>query len=188
MQDILDDENLKKKYSPEGIRFASFWTRVGATFLDTIVMIPIITIGLFNMMDWKSLPLFLVLQLAALLYKPLMEAQYGATLGKMGAKIKVVDANFQNIDLPQSLNRYLFYFAGSFMGLLGGLMLFMSENFQETTDLFELAELQGKMGTPEIDQFLNLLVFVSCVFCAFDPMKQTLHDKIAKTYVVHTEG
>jgi len=136
MNEILDDEIIGKKYSPENVRFASFWTRVAASILDSFVLMPILFLGVYNMMTWKSLPLYFVLQLAALIYKPWMEAEYGATIGKMATKIKVVTIDYQDINLQQSLNRYAFYFANSFMGLIG---------------------------------------------------KQTLHDKIAKTYVVNAE-
>lgn len=188
MHNILDDENLKQKKSPEDVRFATFWTRVGASLIDSLIMIPLIVGGVFNMMDFKNLPLYLLLQVAALLYKPWMEGNYGATLGKMAVKIKVVTTDFQDINLQQSLNRYVFYFANSFMGLAGGFLLFIHKDFSETSDFYELAELQAKIGMPEIEQFLSLLVFVSCIFCTFDPLKQTLHDKVAKTYVIHTEG
>jgi len=187
MHEILDDENISKRYSPENVRFAGFWTRVAASILDSFILIPILFLGVYNMMSWKSLPLYIVLQVAALIYKPWMEAEYGATLGKMATKIKVVNTDYQDINLQQSLNRYLFYFANSFMGLVGGFMLFMEEEFMELTDFYDIADLQAKIGTPEIDQFLGLLIFVSCIFCASDLKKQTLHDKIAKTYVVNSE-
>ena len=187
MNEILDDKNIKKRYSPENVRFAGFWIRVAASVLDSFVLMPILFLGVYNMMTWKNLPLYFVLQIAALVYKPLMEAEYGATLGKMATKIKVVTTDYQDISFQQSLNRYLFYFANSFMGLIGGFMLFMNENFAELSDFYDIAELQAKSGTPEIDQFLGLLVFVSCIFCTADPFKQTLHDKVAKTYVVNVE-
>jgi len=187
MREILDDENIRKSYSPKNVRFASFWVRVGANILDSFVLLPLLFLGIYNMMTWKNLPLYIILQLAALIYKPLMEAEYGATLGKMATKIKVVTTDYQDINFSQSLNRYVFYFANSFMGLISGFMLFMEEDFISLSDFYAIAELQAKTGTPEIDQFLALLVFVSCIFCAADPLKQTLHDKIAKTYVVNEE-
>jgi uncharacterized RDD family membrane protein YckC len=161
--------------------------RVAASVLDSFVLMPILILGVYNMMSWKNLPLYFVLQLAALLYKPWMEAEYGATLGKMVIKIKVVTTDYQDISLQQSLNRYAFYFANSFMGLIGGFMLFMQEEFASLADFYKIAELQAQIGTPEIDQFLGLLIFVSCIFCTADPLKQTLHDKLAKTYVVNAE-
>jgi uncharacterized RDD family membrane protein YckC len=186
MNEILDDENIRK-HSPENVRFASFWTRVAASLLDSIVLMPILLLGVYNMMTWKNLPLYFLLQIAAMVYKPLMEAEKGATLGKMATKIKVVTTDYKDIDLQQSLSRYAFYFANSFMGLIGGFMIFLQEEFAETSDFYAIAELQAKIGTPEIDQFLGLLVFVSCIFCTADPLKQTLHDKMAKTYVVNAE-
>ncbi len=187
MHEILDDENIKKRPSAENIRFAGFWVRVAASVLDSLILMPALFLGVYNMMAWKSLPLYFILQIAVLLYKPWMEAEYGATLGKMITKIKVVTTDYQDINLQQSLNRYAFYFANSFMGLIGGFMLFMQEEFATLTDFYDIAELQAQIGTPEIDQFLGLLIFVSCIFCAADPLKQTLHDKMAKTYVVNAE-
>ena len=187
MNEILDAKEVKKRPSPENVRFAGFWIRVAASLLDSLLLSPILFLGVYNMMAWKSLPLYLVLQLIVLIYKPLMEVKYGATIGKMMTKIKVVTTDYQDINLQQSLNRYLFYFANSFMGLIGGFMLFIEKDFAPLTDFYEIIELQAKISTPEIDQFLGLLVFVSCIFCIADPLKQTLHDKIAKTYVVNAE-
>lgn len=187
MNEILDNENIKKRHSPENVRFADFWIRVAANLLDTIILAPILLLGMYNMMTWKSLLLYFVLQVTVLIYKPWMEAEYGATLGKMATKIKVVTTDYQNIDLQQSLNRYIFYFANSFMGLIGGFMLFMQEEFATLSDVLEITKLQMQIGSPEISQFLGLLIFVSCIFCTADPLNQTLHDKIAKTYVVNSE-
>jgi len=187
MNEIFDDNNIDKTYSPENVRFADFGVRVAANILDSLVIMPILSLGIYNMMTWKNLPLYLVLQLAALVYKPLMEAEYGATLGKMITKIKVVTTDYKDISLHQSLNRYVFYFANSFMGLIGGFMFFLEEDFASITSLNEINELQAKINTSDINSFLVLLIFVSCIFCLVDPMKQTLHDKVAKTYVVNAE-
>ncbi len=183
MSNILDDDLLKIPAEP-ALPLASFWTRVGATLLDSLILMPLIGLGVYNMITWKILPLFILLQIAAMAYKPLLEWQYGQTLGKQAVNIRVVDAQLAPITLQQSLNRYIFYFANSFMGLVAGIMLFGTEDFAAATDFMTVAELQQQATDETVTQFLSLLVFVSCFFAAFDPMTQTLHDKIAKTFVV----
>lgn len=173
---------------PQGeVMLASFWIRIGATLIDGFVLMPLLAVGVYNMMTWKILSLYLLVQIAAMVYKPLLEWKYGQTIGKKAVKIRVVSLDLRPITLQQSLNRYVLYFANSFMGLVAGALLFSTEDFAETTDLFAVAELQQQVVNETVTNFLSLLVFVSCFLSAFDPRRQTLHDKIAKT-VVRTEG
>ncbi|MBK8392708.1 MAG: RDD family protein [Saprospiraceae bacterium] len=49
----------------------------------------------------------LVIGILLMCYKPFMEFQYGATLGKMAVKLKVVNLDFEKITLSQSIIRYI---------------------------------------------------------------------------------
>lgn len=184
MSNIIDEDFLKKPEENNALEFATFWQRVWASVLDGALFLPLGLLGIYNFTNWKSMPLFLLLQLCTMLYKPLLEWKYGATFGKMAARIKVISVTGGAISLQQSFNRWILYFFSSFSSFLAGFFLFYKDDFYELTDFTKMAELLGTSGVPEIQQIASIAVSVSCLFVFFDLRRQSLHDKIAKTYVV----
>lgn len=92
MSDHILDENYDDLDGEErNYRFAGFWIRVGATIVDILVMLPFVGLSFYILLVLKSLPLMIVITVIMAAYKPLMEYQYGATLGKMAVGIKVVN-------------------------------------------------------------------------------------------------
>lgn len=187
MSNIIDEDFLKKPEENNALEFATFWQRVWASVLDGALFLPLGLFGIYNLSHWKSMPLFVLVQLFVMLYKPLLEWKYGATLGKMAARIRVIDVNGGPISLQQSFNRWILYFFSSFSSFLAGFALFYKDDFYNLTDFAEMAELLGSSGVPEIQQIASIAVSVSCFFVFFDIRRQSLHDKIAKTYVVKAD-
>ncbi len=76
------DQPLQESGDDVYRRPAGFWIRVLAYFIDGIVLLPLmglLWLGLNN----GSPTLRLLPYLAAIFYKPILEALYGATLGKI---------------------------------------------------------------------------------------------------------
>ena len=88
-------------------RPAGFWIRFGAQIIDGLVFIPIVVLTFYNMYRFKSTVLLVAITLPGLVYKPLMESFYGATLGKMSCGIKVIDDNCNKISLTRAYIRFL---------------------------------------------------------------------------------
>ncbi len=102
------------------LNYAGFWTRFAAVFLDGIILWIVNTMinvafgfGMFRTVGPQTggLPptFFLVffLQIAiALSYEVVLIGKYGATLGKMACKIKVVTADGGQVSYLRSLGRY----------------------------------------------------------------------------------
>jgi uncharacterized RDD family membrane protein YckC/DNA-directed RNA polymerase subunit RPC12/RpoP len=109
------------------MRYAGFWIRFGAAFIDGILLnLSSLVVGLIggaisSAGDAGAVAggsLLAVYYLAMLAYGPFMHGKYGATLGKMAVKIKVVRADGAPISYGLAVGR-------SFAKLLSGIILYI---------------------------------------------------------------
>ena len=113
-----------------------------------------------------------------------MEWKYGATLGKMLTKLKVVDYDLNSISFEQSVKRFSIYFLSYFFSLLSSIAIFSHPEFYQVsgedmeflfeTDLYWIY----LMAILLLNLFTASFVFIT-------KKKQGLHDFIAKTYCVN---
>ena len=102
------------------LTYAGFWIRFGAVFLDGVILSVVniairlaAGLGAFQS-NWDPSPGFPValvlgslLQMAiAIAYETVMIGKYGATLGKMACKIKVVTPDGGRVSYARALGRY----------------------------------------------------------------------------------
>ena len=148
-------QKLKEGVSLAGeMEYAGFWIRLGAKFIDGIILGAIsmfvsfgagfMMISSFDPSHAFALSMILnVLQIAiAATYTTWFLGRYGATLGKMACKIKVVTADGERVSYARALGRHFAEFISSLILLIGYIM------------------------------------------AAFDNQKRTLHDRICNTRVV----
>ena len=141
------------------MRYAGFWLRLGAIFLDSIILIVIravansglaliagLSMGHALGTEQRGLSLTVVLMAIQLgtgiSYETILIGKYGATLGKMACKIYVVTAEGGRVSYLRACGRYFARVLSAFTLLIGYIM------------------------------------------AAFDPEKRTLHDRICNTRVV----
>lgn len=153
---------MQERSESIALEFAGFWRRLGAYFIDLIILsigIGILSsiwglgltsfwnIGeLFNLPEWATLPFVALGSLLSLL----IEAAYfvafwvwrGQTPGKMALSMKLIRTDGSKITLGTALLRYLGYIVST------------------------------------------VIFFIGFIWIAFDSRKQGLHDKMADTYVV----
>ena len=181
--DILDfnyDEGIERR----PIEYASFWTRVGASLLDTLILLPVAFLNIYNILDFKQLPLYLLLGFVPLVYKVFMEFKYGATLGKMIVKINVINEEEEPISLEQAIVRNIFYLLVSVISFMAGLYLFVQPSFSSITTFLEYGLVMQAGPLQLVSQIANVLFLVSCLFVIFRDNRQALHDSMAGTYVI----
>ncbi len=180
-KEILDDNNHNRI---RNVEYAGFGERLLASILDGLItMLPIGAFMYFGYVN-KSLILLLVGAILGMLYKPLMEGLWGATLGKMILKIQMVDSDLDQIDLGQSLLKNAIYIVSSLIGILGHFWLVGTEAFQESEGFLEAsAASQGSPYTTITYVWVGVM-FISCFAMLASDLKQTLHDKLAGTYCV----
>lgn len=181
---VLDDEFVFNKTKPK-VKWAGFWIRVLASFIDVVAYAPLIGLNIYNLNTIRSLPLQLLINLLTIAYKPYMEYHYGATLGKMAVGIKVVNKDFEQITLSQSLLRYIPLGIGQLISIVATILVFQHPDFPATSGWLEVGALQNEVVPASLNSISSLLLFASCIVVAFTDRKQGVHDMIANTYCIY---
>ena len=168
-------------------RPAGFWIRVGASIIDSLVFLPIGILSYWNMFSLKSTAVLVLISLPKLIYKPLMESFFGATLGKMSCRIKVIGEDGNKLSLIGAYIRFFPFLLSAGVGLASQLILFSSPQFESITSWTELGQAQQGSFLVVISYPVNILVLIDCVCVAFTFRKRALHDMMAESYCVYKE-
>ena len=141
----------------QDLEYVGFWPRVGASILDTIILVIITSPILIAIYGWayytdESMPLiagpadFLVSWVFPAVAVIMFWLYRQATPGKMAVSARVVDARTgKSLSVGQAIGRYLAYFVSALPLCLG------------------------------------------IIWVAFDPKKQSWHDKLAGTVVIRSQ-
>ncbi len=168
-------------------RPAGFWIRVGASLVDTVVFIPIIILNYWNIFSLKSSTVLVLVCLPGFLYKPIMESFFGATLGKMACRIKVIDDRGRRLSLFRAYCRALPFLAQSALGLAIQLVWFSSPEYQSAASWLEASQARPQTLLDILNPLLTLVVIIDCVFAGFTRRKRALHDMLAESFCVYKE-
>ncbi|KAA3638015.1 MAG: RDD family protein [Bacteroidetes bacterium] len=184
---ILDDELTQNEVSLNDVKFAGFWIRVGASLIDFFILLPVLLLGVYNSLNFKSLPLMLLITLIGFLYKPYLEWKKGGTFGKLAVGVKVVDYSLKNIDLDQAFRRYFPWIISYIISVIIDIHVYTLPEFQDIDQFLELAPLVEQSPLNSISTFYNLIFLILVGSLIFDPRKQGVHDKYAGTYCILTK-
>jgi uncharacterized RDD family membrane protein YckC len=167
---------------------AGFWIRVGASIIDFLIFIPIVVLSIWNTWYPKSTVILILITLPGLIYKPFMEAFYGATLGKMACKVKVIDEKGNKLSLLNAYIRYFPRLLHTGVMLISALILYSSPEFQAAESMQELAEAQQGTGILDVIGYVALaFIIIDCICVAFTFRKRAIHDMMAESYCVYKE-
>jgi uncharacterized RDD family membrane protein YckC len=166
------------------VKYAGFCLRVGASILDSIVLLPLVWIGITNMTQYKSIAIAIIIQTISFLYKPLMEGFKGATLGKMVYTIQVVDSKMNNISLQDSFLRNIPWFGSYIIGLATSIYFFTATGFNGMNSFMDIGIAMQDSSLNTINQIYNLIFLIIGITVAANIRKQGLHDKIANTFCI----
>ncbi len=187
-QQLLDNDLQTMPQQNDSVKqFAGFWIRFGASFIDGLVYLPLVLLNMYNLYEIKSLPLQLFIVLLLIVYKPFMEYKYGATLGKMALKIKVVSANFESLSLSQAVVRFSPWLLSQIVSLISTILLYLNPSFQDANTMLEVGTLQNEVFSSIIGTTASFLVLISGLIIAFDSRKQGLHDMLANTFCIYRD-
>ncbi len=174
-------ENISAELKVLG--YADFRQRLHAFAVDYLIFIPLGMLTAYNLLHGKNFNIEIVATLIWFIYKPYMEWKYGATFGKIAAKIRVVDANMKFPPFNQVMMRFLPYFAVGLSGLFVNYSVFCSDAFLTAKTLDEINVI--KENVPIEGAFFSLLFFIGSVtLIFFDDKKRALHDKFSECYCV----
>src|SRR5207247_9204407 len=124
-----------------GLSYASVWTRFGAVFLDGIILFVVnMLVSLIAGFTFvqaagaqpterlgAQLIVFFINMTIAVCYETLMIGKYGATLGKMAAKVRVVTAEGGKVSYARALGRYFSKFLSIMICAIGYIMAAFDE-------------------------------------------------------------
>jgi uncharacterized RDD family membrane protein YckC len=175
---------MNQTSSNDTVVHATFLQRLYAFIVDCLVFIPLNLLGNFNTLSIKSLALSVLITAVWWIYKPVMEWKFGATLGKMALKIRVVDEDLQAISLNQAALRFLPYFAVSLSLLFSTFALFGIDGFYEANTFEAFQNLDHNIPGIDTTQFTVFFFIFSCSSIMLDEKKQSIHDRISKTYCI----
>lgn len=178
--------------SPVGVNqnevvYGGFWTRLGAMIVDGFVLAPLtVSIMYFNVVSWKSVEVLIIFTLLSLMYKPFMEYMYGATLGKMALRLKVVNLQFEKASLEEILLRNVFHIVPSVISLFFSIGMYNDSEFLEIDGYLEFATFSQQFQSIQIISWVSsCITLVDLIVMLADDRKRSLHDRIGKTFVVH---
>lgn len=164
-------------------KLSSIGKRFGAMLIDGILVgIVTVPVMIFNVFDLRTSYIFILFSLAGMLYKPLMEYKYGATLGKMAVSIRVIDYSGAPITFQQAFLRSIFNLISQTLSLITMIMI-VSSGLQIDT-LQQYSQVLEEQPLNRISQAFNLLILADYIPAFFDKQKRCLHDRIARTLVV----
>ena len=161
--------------------------RFAAWFVDQVLLLVVLLPTYYFMVVKPNLTAVVLLWGVQFLYKPLLEARLGGTLGKLLLRLRVVDrGTYRRVSVNQSFVRYLPFAVSQFASLFVLIRMFSSA---------ELAEISGLQAYVNYSTYypLNQSFFVnlcnnfpvfSSVWMIMDPWNRSLHDRWAQTFVI----
>jgi uncharacterized RDD family membrane protein YckC len=171
---------------------AGFWIRVVAALIDYIIVLAPLQVGAFIAFSYvKNLPLFLLLSspgFVYIVYKPLMESRYGATLGKMACGLRVIDQQGRRLSIVAAYVRFLPWLVTAVVHLITLVWVFSLPQFQAVSGFLELGRLTQQSPVHSLNTILGYVFMIDCVTAAFTTRKRAIHDMIAGSYCVWKVG
>lgn len=185
MTDQLLDEILPevKEY-----KYAGFWTRFGASFIDGLILIPLNLSYFLVFINSSLIWVAVICTIISMLYKPYLEITRGSTWGKDALGIKVLKLDGENIGMTEGLKRWILPFGLSgIVGVAAMLLLALSmDTGVEITPWEIVAQAQTKDGALNIlNVVASLVTLVFGISIAIDKKSRGLHDQIGGTMVVY---
>lgn len=175
--------------------YASFWSRLGASLVDLLILVPIV-LGLhffYGLGVWAAYLLAALTCFLYPLYHIYFNAKYGGTLGKLFFGIRVTRPNGDKIVFQQALLR-------SSVDLFFAVMLLVVEIFSISQMLGDasvassMAERTYILSSGEwpdlynsVDDIENIWVWSELLVMLMNKYRQALHDFIAGTVVINKE-
>jgi uncharacterized RDD family membrane protein YckC len=186
MDNLLDDAFNEKPLNSNQVVFATFWSRVWASLIDALIIMPIVLpLMFYNMSTWKNVLILIAVIIVPPVYKVFMEYTYGATWGKMAQRIVVVNYDFEKPSLETILLRNIVGIATAAATFLSTLYVFSLDGFKEVTGFIEYTtfmEQNNQVNT--VNNVMSLVSLIDVLMMLSDKQNRTYHDKIGKTYVV----
>lgn len=184
-ESILDEDLAAKEVTFDNVEFAGFWIRFGASLVDMLILIPLYILNYYNLMNFKSMFVMLIITFLTAAYKPYLEWKKGGTYGKSALGIKLVDSSLNNISGEQAIKRYFPWIISLVISAILNILLFINPEFENLNDFMEIGLMLQDSPLNTISSIYNF-VFIGLIGgLIFDSKKQGFHDRYAGTYCIN---
>lgn len=180
-------ENLLNGFEEPPYSYVGFAPRLAALFIDGIILVAVSYLLRLPLKELGNHVVMLIVTfIIPLLYSLILEYKYGATLGKMLLRIKIVNYELQPPSMSNIILRNIIYICLQFVSFGIDLNSYFKSY---SSDPFEFMGFNSYF-TPEV---MIGLIYSACVIVIYtiemlfllkDPKYRALHDRIGKTYVV----
>jgi uncharacterized RDD family membrane protein YckC len=184
----MTDNNLPE--AARDPRIAGVWARFASLVLDGLLWMPIalgVSYAASRSPSW-GIVLFPAALVSFVIYQVGFHARYGATVGKMILRIRVVRTDYSPIDLNAALKRS-FVDAVFRLGLATvSVQVLRSLGPVPVDSLVELVKaLQANKTYATLSNLESVWTLSEIATCLFHRQRRALHDLIAGTLVVRRE-
>ena len=133
----------------------------------------------------------MIIAIIGILYKPLLEYYFGATIGKYALDLKVTNTNFNRMTLSQSFLRSSILYLPTVFFIPITYLAFNNPEILKINSITEYAQTVALNYPMQnyITNLMQLIIVVDIIFLLTDKTKteRALHDRIGKTYVIKTK-
>ena len=157
---------------------------VGATLIDTVLILLLFPFTYYNLTQWKNTSLLVPLGIMPNLYKIYCEYRWGATLGKYINNLVVTNEAFEKADFSAIALRNSINLVAIFLTLASFFYAFSQPQFADLHTYLECVALTTKSPFALYSNFLGLIFFIDILFIFKGTQFQTLHDRMGKTFVL----
>jgi uncharacterized RDD family membrane protein YckC len=178
---ILDEQQDEAR--PMGVKYASFWRRVGAHLLDQLFLSVANAIFVYATKAYFEVYMLTIFSaFVAIIYKIYMEKEYGQTIGKILANIKVVDEEFKPLRFEQVIKRNYYVFVSAAATLLLVFNVFGLQSLRPNAVSY--TDTMFANAVHPLYLILVLIYIIDCLAITSNDTKMTLHDMFGKTVVI----
>ncbi len=174
--------------------YAGFWRRFGAFWIDILVMLPFIVLFQYINGLHRNVSFFTIIPSTFLFwgYTIYFHGRWGATLGKMATKIKVVKKDLSPIGYKEAFIRFSVDAFFTSLALIAQHIALSNISVEEFGRL-AWSERQNRLKDlyPGWNHAVNLLhqiwIWSEFIVLLTNKKRRALHDFIAGTVVIHRE-
>ncbi len=189
----LDTPAATSGHQSGGLRYAGFWQRFGAYWIDFVVMLPLM--GFVYYMGEKSrmftLYWFIPGMIIGVLYQVFLVVRFGGTPGKLLLKTRIAMVDGSPVTVKAACLRY----AGLFiLSLLSGIALVMATLSMSDELYFSLGYVERATKMVEmapgwyyaVSVLMQIWIWSEFVTMLLNKRRRAVHDYIAGTVVLRT--
>jgi uncharacterized RDD family membrane protein YckC len=193
--DGMDEATVEPRNGPQnGPRYAGFWRRFGAYWLDVLVMAPVTGLFLWVMANsrlgyaYLSLPAILL----AIYLNVFFVVKYGGTPGKLLAKIRIVKLDGSPVGFDEAAIRYSVM---CILGILSSLAMVIAATRISDAEYLDLGFTSRSLKMAELapswNRSVNIVtqiwIWGEFIVMLTNKRRRAVHDFMAGTIVVRAE-